>query len=330
MKVFQNLVSFSIVIVFLSVVFPVNAQISERILGFPPVEQMVWSTDGNYIASASQDGLITIWDVETGEAVEQVNEEISRRYRDSGLTHIVDSMSWSANNELVVAGINGSVQIWDVREGTRIASLEYPDTPQGQGLGVERDISDVVWTPDGRMLLVASTMTNFLLWNSQTYQFVKAQESPSSFDLALQNDGRLAVGTLYGVAFFQSYTETEYNIFLTINDEKLSGDEVVVVHWSFDGSYLLSITFDGRTYIWDRVSNSRQPVTLVYDLPYLNLASETIFLDDEDWTVIEAGGQIARYDMMSSDIIQTSVLADVPLVADWSPYGASIFLYHGE
>lgn len=321
MKSFQSPMSLFTIIVFLLAAFVVNAQPRPSIREYPAREQMVWSTDGRYIASVGTDGLITVWDVETAETIEQINKELSERYKDNELTHIVDSMSWSTNNELVVA-TNGSVQIWNVSEGTLIASLEYPDAPQGTGIGA--DISKVVWTPDERMLLVASAMGSFSLWDSQTYQFVKFQESPDTFDLALRSDGRLAVGTIYGVAIFPSYSDTEYDIFLTLNDESLSGDEVVVVHWSFDGSYLLGITFDGRTYIWDRVSNSKQPVTLAYDLPYLNLSSTTLFLENEDWTVIEAGGRIARYDIMSGDTIQTSDLADLPLVAAWSPYGARV------
>ncbi|MDX2162425.1 MAG: hypothetical protein SF162_13945, partial [bacterium] len=40
--------------------------------------------------------------------------------------------------------------------------------------------------------------------------------------------------------------------------------------------------------------------------------------------IIQAGGQIVRYDMTSSEIIQTAALAAEPLVAAWSPYGAQI------
>jgi len=324
MKFSLRLVVFWLLITFLATSFGVNAQAAEDSVEYPAPSQMFWSPNGQFIASVDADGLITIWDVETGQAIHQINEEMSQHYRNSGLAHtpVVNAMSWGPNDEIALVSTDGSVQIWDVREGTRIASLEYPDAPQGQGLGVEAGISDVTWTPDGSMLLVASTLTNFSFWDAQTYQFIEFQESPSSIDLAILKDGRMAVGTLYGVAFFPSYTETEYNIFLTINDETLLGDEVVVVRWSFNGSYLLGITFDGRTYIWDRVTNSRLPVAVVYDLPYLSLSSDTVYIDDGDWTVIQAGGHIARYDFTSRDTVQSADLEDVPLAASWSPYGA--------
>ncbi len=320
MKISRYLILISIFLSVLNSTFNAIAQVAQH----PPSEQMVWSPNGQFIASVDADGLITIWDVETGQAIHQINEEMAQHYRNSGLayTAVVEAMSWGPNDELAVVAADGSVQIWDVGEGNRIASLEYPDASPGQGLGVEAGISDVTWTPDGSMLLVASVMTNFSFWDAQTYQFIKAQESPSSFDLAILNDGRMAVGTLYGVAFFPSYTETEYNPFLTINDETLLGDEVVVVRWSFNSSYLLGITFDGRTYIWDRVTNSRLPVSVVYDVPYLSLSSDTVYIDDGDWTVIQAGGHIARYDFAQDDAIQSADLDSVPLVASWSPYGA--------
>ena len=326
MKFFQNPVSFSMVIVFLLAAFVVNAQPSSAPREYPAREQMVWSPDGRYIASAGVDGLITIWDAATKKIISQVNEELSERYRDSEVTHIVDSMSWSTNNELAVAGINDTVQVWNVSKGVRIASLHHPGDPPERGL-TGADVSDVVWTPDGKEIIVASVMTNFTLWDSSTYQFIKAQESPSSFDLAMRGDGRLAAGMSFGVANFPSYSEIQYNLFLTINNEALWGDEVVVVKWSFDGSYLLGITFDGRTYIWDDITNVMQPISLidlVYGIDYLNLTSEIVYLDDNDWTMIGSNRQVVRYNFDRGEILQTYNLEHVPIAASWSPYGARV------
>ncbi len=94
-----------------------------------PVQGIAWSPDGRFLASASQDGNVKIWDIE--------NDRLSRTLE--GHQDMVSTVAWSHDGSLLAsAGFDNVVRIWDPENGRPIQVLE----------GHEQAIRMVSWPPD--------------------------------------------------------------------------------------------------------------------------------------------------------------------------------------
>src|SRR5262249_17744232 len=98
------------------------------------------SPDGQRIASASHDGLVTIWDAQTGQKV------FPGFKAHEGFAF---SVAFSPDGHLLVTAgqatagpTRGTVRVWDAQTGQLLRQLE------GHGTGV----SKVVFSPDGQRL----------------------------------------------------------------------------------------------------------------------------------------------------------------------------------
>lgn len=102
-----------------------------------------WSPDGSKLIGGFEDGLIKIWNTETGE------ELISFSGHSGGIT----SFSWSPSGGRVASGSSdGTARVWDVVTGVELYRYNFHTT----GL--------VHWLPDGNRFLVGAEI--YPVWNS--------------------------------------------------------------------------------------------------------------------------------------------------------------------
>lgn len=67
------------------------------------VSTVEWSPDGKFIASASRDTTVQVWDAATGQT----------KLTYTGHTGIVNAVSWSPDGQLIASGSDdGTVQVW--------------------------------------------------------------------------------------------------------------------------------------------------------------------------------------------------------------------------
>ena len=165
------------------------------ILNIPTVLALAFSPDSKWLVSGTSKGEIQMWDVATGEAlvafakpqalgpralafspdgallaagrrghihlweVDTANKLFSistGHRRDRPSTNSAELLVFSPDGEVLVSGFDtGTIQLWDVRTGDKIAALD----------GHTKGVNTLAFSPDGTMLVSAATDGTILLWD---------------------------------------------------------------------------------------------------------------------------------------------------------------------
>ncbi|MAT97548.1 MAG: hypothetical protein CL608_10435 [Anaerolineaceae bacterium] len=114
------------------------------------VRSVVWSADGRFLASGSDDNTVRIWDAAG---------KLLRTFR--GHTAAVRSVAWSPDGRFLASGsADNTVRIWDAAEGKLLFALRgHTDLVRG-----------VSWSPDGRFLASGSDDFTTIIWDAGSGQ----------------------------------------------------------------------------------------------------------------------------------------------------------------
>lgn len=126
-----------------------QAELLQELVAHPsPVEDMIFSASGRWLASASQEGVIRVWDV-------------ARRNLGAGLRLEAGGagrLAFLADERAVAATArNGAVRLWALPEADRL----WTNT----NFVVTGPLSDVAVAPDGQTLAAASSEGNVYMWD---------------------------------------------------------------------------------------------------------------------------------------------------------------------
>jgi WD40 repeat protein len=110
------------------------------------VNAIVFSPDGTRIATGHYDGVILIWDVDTG--------EVLQRLETGG---VVESLAFSPDGSVLASGEgvhDHRVNLWDPGSGLLLRTLG----------GHTRGVDSLTFSPDGRILASGSYDGTIFLW----------------------------------------------------------------------------------------------------------------------------------------------------------------------
>lgn len=190
------------------------------------VVRLSYSPFGQFLASASDDATVRIWD-DDGQPLHTLRGPITR---------VVD-MAASLNGHFVAAASNQNVHIWNPQTAELLHTINQPDgwytaadfSPNGQVL---------VTAYDGRRLETWDTTT----WNRKDLIPVNAQVQSLEYN---------ATGRLLAIAYQDGRIQIRDTYYRLLLADLVGHPEVTDLSFSPDDGQLVSSSADGSIRIWD-------------------------------------------------------------------------------
>ena len=202
------------------------------------ITQLSFSPDGLLLAVAGVDGLVTLWDPDTGELIREL-----KKHTDS-----IQSLAFTPDGKkLVTGGFDNQVFVWDVATGEQIWSLA----------GHRSRIYAVACSPDGKLIASASRDRLLYFWDADTGQRVqqaqfkkRTHQTPGGRrfkSMTFSSDSRKIVAGTQASEIFVFDCETG------MEEARYLGNcsNIGSIAFSPDGSRLVTGSTDHTIRIWD-------------------------------------------------------------------------------
>jgi V8-like Glu-specific endopeptidase len=202
-----------------------------------------WSPDGKFLASASEDTTVGVWDVRQGRLI----------YKLIGHGCPVFSVEWSPNGrELVSSGADGPVRCWKLK-GDRFSSNGLLDILDRTGGG--STWSPLAWSPEGKVIGVGGEFGKILLVDLSSNRVLKTLRSGKAevTSLAWSPNGRTLASCDYG-GTIKIWNAEQGELDITLRSSQM---EAINLAWSQDGNWLVSGGGDGYVRLWEPQKQTR-------------------------------------------------------------------------
>ncbi|KAF8430237.1 hypothetical protein EV426DRAFT_708390 [Tirmania nivea] len=197
------------------------------------VNSVVYSPDGRFVASTSNDSTVRLWDTLSGNACGVLE----------GHTDRVCSVVFSPDGKLVAsASYDKTVRLWDILSGKACGILE----------GHTNGVNSVVFSPDGKLVASASYDNTVRLWDILSGKACGVLEGHTNRvnSVVFSPDGKLVASASY------DKTVRLWDILSGKACGVLEGhtDWVNSVVFSPDGKLVASASYDNTVRLWDTLS----------------------------------------------------------------------------
>ena len=263
---------------------------------------MAMSPDGEHFATGGVDGMVRIWDVQSGKLTRVL----------VGHNSYVFGLAWSPDgNTLASTGsYDGSVRLWDTRSGRPLRTMTGEFKQYAQ---------HVIWSPDGESVIATGdTSGRVAQWNVVAGKHLHTVEHGKTVNgLACSADGKTLACSC------SELSVQVWELPLAARNEArtvgTAGKTAAGVAWSPDGKTLAFGSSDGKTYLWDRAEGKLRAFQETIGPYYLAWAP-----DGKTLAMSLSTGAIHLVDAESGKLVKSLPRTDggglsIPSGLFWSP-----------
>ena len=249
-----------------------------------------FSPDYTTFASASDDGMVKLWDEETQETIGTLE----------GNSYSVQSVSFSPDGRVLASGSwDGAINLWNTETRENIGTLQHDQ------------ILFVLFSTDGRTLASGARDGTIKLWNVATREHSGTLRHGGVTSASFSPDGKmLASGGWDGtVKIWNLVTRS------TVATLESFASKIRCVSYSPDGSILASGAWNGGVHLWDATMHST-----IATLQHQWVTSMS-FSPDGKALASGGGTTIELWDVVSGENLATLRHADRVTCVAFSPDG---------
>lgn len=135
---------------------------------------VVFTPDGNYIVSGSNDGIARVWEAKTG----------ILRYTLKGHTNEVSDVAVSPDGTIIATGsLDRTAIFWNANTGEEVYAFKPEPitriTPNNKKIVSDIVIHSIAFSPDGKWFAAATRPNVIHIWDVQTKELIKILETPT-------------------------------------------------------------------------------------------------------------------------------------------------------
>jgi WD40 repeat protein len=255
------------------------------------------SPDGKTLATGGMDGMIHLWDAETGDFKSVLVGHNSYVY---GLAFSPDSQTLAS-----AGSFDGTARLWEVHTGMPLRILTK---------GHKGYTTQVAWSRDGKSLVVAGGESGFItLWDVLKPEPVKTVETGNAITgVVWDKEGKLVAvsGMTIGVQVW------DIRAGKTVHTLAVPGQHGTSIAWSLDGKWIAG-GGGAKTVVWDAESGKQKKEL---DTP----GSAVSFSPDSDTLAVSSGAGVKLWANTFDKDPKTIPLTEARNLA-WAPDGSGLY-----